>query len=352
MATYTCNSPKCLFTTRDPFCPQCNQFLTDDLDVCESVMKPPKAPEKLEWCTAFGHWGDVFMCCGLMKNLMRQTGQEKVNVLYAGPDMDVVSWLKAQAFVDKVCGIEAKDNEYRDFWGATTQPSNAVKDWAQYLKVPFLTIEDALSEDGSVGTLPTLGQITQTHVNHNWFQTKFGLPAQMWTGGELPNEAHVTAHMLLREAMPIRRGQVYHLHPVSTWSELAGNHWPHWAAAIEFLIEKTPHTYLLTGLEKLPFLPKSPRLIDLTGETESNLEVLAMSDFCDGVISTPNSIAHWSVVRGHRCLCVGNKATEFLTSYYRRFLQRGEKLTYLNVDTSFSGFQGAACAFFEDGETA
>jgi hypothetical protein len=331
---FTCEA--CYLQSAQPYCTGCNKFLTDDVKVAESVMNAPKCPtEALKWLTAFGHWGDVFCCCGMMKEFLRQTGQERVNVLYVGPDMAIPAWLREQEFVESVIALNSGKEGYEKFWGATTNPGGSVKSW-----LPILWDADS--------PLPQKDDFTQTHINYAWWETVGGMPAQVWHGGKLPVEAHIAMDELLQEVLPIRGGKVYHIHPVSTWSELAGNHWTHWLAAMEWLVEKTPHTYLLTGLEKMEFLPKSPRLINLIGKTATNMEVLALSDFCDGVISTPNSIALWSVIKGQKCLCVGNKATQFISSYYRRFLEKGERLTYCNVDTPLSRFQATACEFLDE----
>ena len=333
---YSC--VQCQFTVPQPICPSCNRFLTEDVAVAEAAMKPlgVDLPTKIEWCTAFGHWGDVFMCCGVMLGYMKRTGQKKVNVLYVGPDIDIVAWLEAQPFVGRVLGMKMTDDEgkYSKFWQATLTPGTVPEMWLGVLYESYRG-------------LPKPEQFVQTHVNHFWFETRLGLPAQVWNDGTIPEDHRQKAGMLLHDRLNRKPPKLYHLHPNSTASELANNHWPHWLAAIEWLIEKTPHTYVLTGLNHIPFLPQSPRLVNLIGKTKSNMEVLAISGFCDGVISTPNSVAHWSVIAKQKCLCVGNKATQFLSSYYRRFLQRGERLTYLNVDTPFSGFQGAACEWLE-----
>lgn len=336
MAHYTCDT--CHLQSRQPFCSGCNQFLTDYVNIAESVMRPAKCPtETVKHVTAFGHWGDVFCCCGVIKEYLRQSGQEKANALYVGPDMNIARWLGEQPFIQSVIALKSsnEDDGYKKFWGATTKPGSTVKTWLPYLWENY-------------SPLPGLDDYTETHINYGWWETMGGFPAQVWHGGYLPSSAHLTAQEILRDNLPIRTGKVYHIHPVSTWSELAGNHWAHWLAAIEWLVEKTPHTYLLTGLEQMKFLPKSPRLINLIGKTATNLDVLALSSYCDGVISTPNSVAIWSVVAEQKCLCIGNKATEYMTSYYRRFLEKGENLMYCNVDTTFSGFQAAACAFLED----
>lgn len=335
---YSC--PRCMLTIAQCFCPSCNQFLTDDVEIAESIMRPPEAPEgPLEWCTAFGHWGDVFACVGVMKALMKHTGQEKTNVLYVGPDMDIMAWLKEQPFTDRVAAVKSTKDGYSEFWGATTRPGTEPKDWLEFLAIPVF--------DPPTNDFPSPEQFTQTHINARWFETRLGMPAQLWHDGVLPMHAYLWMEQKLQQVMPLRMGKVYHLHPVSTWSELAGNHWSHWLGAIEWLLEKTPHTFIITGLEQIAYLPKHPRLINLIGELKSNMHVLALNDFCDGVICTPNSVAHWSVIKKQKSLVIGNKATGLLTSYYRRFIERGETATYVNVDATLTRFQEMACEFFE-----
>lgn len=331
---YNCNY--CHLTLTEAICPRCNRFLTDDVAIAEACMKPIAPPDKpIEWCTAFGHWGDVFCCAGVMRSLMARSGQEKVNVLYVGPDLAIVDWLELQPFINRVMAVKSDNGDfYKKFWGATSRPDSEPEVW---LGILWEVMRG----------LPKAEQFTQTHINSRWFETRTGLPAQLWHGGVLPDEDRMRAGMLLQDALPNRPRLLYHLHPVSTWSESSHNHWAHWLAAIEWLVEKTPHTYVLTGIEEIRFLPQSGRLVNLIGKTKTNLEVLAISDCCDGVISTPNNVAIWSVIARQKCLCVGNLATQFLSSYYRRFLERGDRLTYVNVDVPFSGFQGAACEWLE-----
>jgi len=319
-----------------PICPSCNRFLTEDVVLAESLMKPIKAPERpMQWCTAFGHWGDIFMCVGVMKAMMAATGQEKINILYVGPDLNIVDWLLLQPFTGEVIGIKSDNGDfYKKFWYATSRPDSEPMAWLGMLWEQYRG-------------LPSADAFTQTHINSQWFETRTGLPAQLWHDGIIPQKDATAAGQLMQKVLPIKPKTLIHLHPISDWSESVNNHWPHWLAAIEWLIDKTPHTYLLTGLHPIMFLPKSPRLVNLIGKTKSNLEVLTISNFCEGVITTPNNLAHWSVIQRQKCLCVGNLATQFLSSYYRRFLQRGERLTYVNVDCTFSGFQAAACEWLE-----
>lgn len=335
MPRYNCAD--CRMVGPRPWCHGCNSFLTEDVAEAESIMKPLRTAGPIEWATAFGHWGDVFCCVGVMQAHLRATGQDTVKVLYVGPDMSIVEWLEQQPFVSEVFGIKSEKDDYREFWGMTCKPGSDVDDWRPLLRK-------------TVTAVPPADKITQTHINHSWFETIGGLPAQMWTGGVLPDISRMWAQETLARIVPVRTGPLIHLHPVSTWSAGTSEHWAHWLAAIEWLTERTPHTYVLTGLEKIPHLPKSPNLINLTGHTPSNLEVLAISEACDAVISTPNSIAIWAAVQGQKALVVGNNATASLTSYYRRFIQRGAGVTYLNVDTPFSRFQAAACAFLDGGE--
>lgn len=327
---YSC--PQCLWTIAEPICPGCNQFLTDDMALVESYMRPPDDPRReIEWCTAFGHWGDVFVCCGVMQRLMRYTGQSKVNVLYVGPDLGIVDWLRQQSFVAEVIGIKitnATEGTYSKFWQVTARPNTEPDDWLPFLK-------------GQVEYLPKWYKYVQTHINFAWFKTRDGMQVQLWHGGKLPASAHKWAHDTLCERVGERTGPLIHLHPVSTWSEAAKNHWPHWTDAITWLLANTPHTFVLTGQEPIPGLPRSERLVDLIGLTPTNLEVLAVSEACGAVISTPNNVALWSVIQRQKALVVGNKSTQFLTSYYRRFLQSGERLTWLNVDAPFEKFTEA-----------
>jgi hypothetical protein len=333
--SYLC--PGCKTEKIEPICDECGIFLTDDLRAAEAFMTPmPLQIEPMEWCTCFGHWGDVFACVGVIREKMRQTGQATVNVLYVGRDLAIVDWLRLQPFVGEVIGLRSHDDHfYRRFWYVTTRPDVTAEVWLGMLHEV-------------VRGLPEAKAFTQTQVCTRWFGTRDAMPALLWGDARLPDPAQNAAYELME---PIRGAQaIYHLHPLSTWSEGANNHWPHWLAAIEWLIERTPYTYVLTGMHDIMFLPKSPRLVNLIGRTSSNLDVLAISRLFDGVISTPNSVALWSAIDQQKLLCVGNLATGNLTSYYRRFIEKSLEATYTNVDTSLSAFQARVCGWLGSSE--
>lgn len=362
---YTCRH--CMITVESVLCPSCRQFLSNNLDVVEAGMRPLEMPRRgLDWFTSVGHWGDVFMCVGHIKRLLELAGLERGNVLYVGPDLKIVEWLRAQEFVDEALGVRITNADiYPEFWIKSVEVGVEVRDW--------LPILEPLCND-----LPAWWQVTQTHINAHWFHC---VPAALWHGGRLPGSAWAWAEGALasrKDAKAPRnaqRGEVgagargwwnaiggagkrgvgslapgsdpllIHLHPVSVWSETAENHWPFWVRAIEWLLEETPHTYVLTGQKAIEGLCPHPRLVDLIGQTPGNMEVLAISELCDAVISTPNNIAHWSVIQRQRALVVGNAASRHLSSYYTRFLRRGDRMTYLGVDSSFAEFMAAARRF-------
>lgn len=344
MQHYSC--PQCLFTFSTPLCPSCNQFITDDLDAVEGIMEPIEPPrEPIRWCTAFGHWGDIFACCGQILRLLELAGQERCSVLYVGPDLGIVDWLRHQRFVDQAIGVWITNADaYPRFWQESVRLGSEPWDW-----LPLLPPQpEQLPPNGArelppngVRELPPWWQITQTHINTHWFQH---VPAVLWHGGRLPASARAWAQQAFCEALG-QGERVIHLHPVSVWSEAPENHWPYWRRAIEWLLAETPHTYLLTGLQPIPGLPAHPRLVDRIAQAPGNMHALALSELCDGVISTPNNIAIWSVIQRQKALVAGNLATQLLSSYYTRFLRRGERMTYLSLETSFDEFTDAATAW-------
>ncbi len=327
MPQYTCK--QCFWTVENPKCPGCGQFLTDDIDVVEGLMSPMewdgRAPE---WFTAFGHWGDAMVCCGHMKRILELAGQERARVLYVGPDLSIVDWLREQSFVEDALGVEVSNATcYPQFWQASVRQEAQPADWLKFL---------APLKEG----LPKWYEVTQTHVNHKWFHF---VPAQLWSGGRLPAEAVGWAEA---RASSLRREHngtlLIHVHPISTWSEARENHWPCWKSALERLLLTTPHAFVVTGQERLEGMKNNPRLVDMTGRVPSNCHVLALSEACDAVLSTANNIALWGAIQGQESLVVGNKATKFISSYYTRFLMRGPRTKYLSVETDFEEFLTAA----------
>jgi flavin-binding protein dodecin len=280
-----------------------------------------------------------------MLRLMQYSKQKKVNVLYVGPDLTIADWLRQQSFVHRVLAIRFTDDhgKYSKFWGAAGRPNADPNVWLEFL----------FPEWNEPEPLPKWYQYTQTQVNFTWFRTREGMKSQLWHDGKLKQDAYAWARNALCERGLKRRilpgePMLIHLHPVSTWSESAKNHWPHWIAAMEWMIANTPHTYLLTGQQEIPYLPECDRIVNMIGSTPTNMEVLALSEACDAVISTPNNVAIWSVIQRQRAFVIGNKATQYMTSYYRRFLQSGENLTWLNVTETYDAFTKSAAKWFAE----
>jgi len=334
MAQYTCT--QCRWTLETPLCPGCNQFMTDDIELVESFMGGVDLPERpITWTTAFGHWGDAFMCAGVMKAMLKHTGQPLCNVLYVGPDPSIADWFREQEFVCDVIAVKITGVDvYPRFWQIAARPGTEPADWLAVIQ----PIEP---------NLPDPCKVTQTHINMKWFHKQ---AVQLWHDAKLPESARRWARNASIENGLDGPGKVIHIHPVSTWSETSQNHWPHWKAAIERLLLTTPHTYVVTGLQPIDRLCENHRLVNMIGKTPGNMEMLALSERCDAVISTPNNVALWSVIQKQKAFCVGNMASKFITSYYTRFLMRGERMKYMGVDTEFDDFLNAVYPWLEEVE--
>lgn len=242
---------------------------------------PARCPE---WVTAIGAWGDVFGACGNALTALKATGGRQVGVLYYGFDRDVWEFLDVQPWVREVRHLApAGAKEYKRLTHTACAEPHRPETWlpAMLARLPGLAF-DWQAE----------GAVWPAHVGHGLQQAPV---IHRWQHAHLMPEAREGARAWRRRLSAAR---LYLLHPVSTQSCPLEAHWPHWVTAVRWLLAATPHAYLLTGhgYDGRAF-GFHPRLVDLVGRTASMLEVLALAEVCDGLLTTSNSLSMWSVMQ-------------------------------------------------------
>lgn len=260
---------------------------------------------------AFGAWGDVIASVGMARKW--RDPNRPLHILHYGHDPKIAEFLELQGLFEKIIRVPAPADPrvYRAFFARACQTRRGVEEgW----------IDELLEGTGINRSDVLFTQINQTEDNPlcRWHEAKLPTPIRAW--------ARTQARCW---------GDFYFLHPISTQSALLSEHWPYWVEAIHWLVQETPYTYVLTGQMPLD-LPDSPRLIDLTGRTESMLHVLALAEESKGVIATCNALSLWTIVQNIPGFICANGVFDEREDYYHRWvncppntlLYRGDPLTY------------------------
>jgi len=280
------------------------------------------------WALAIGNWGDVLACFG---NALAADALP-FGVLYAGPYPEITAWLRRQPGVAEVIEIQFPEGRTRTGEGsyqllcevACVQYRPAVE-WLAWL------VQDMGGLDIPLENIITT-HIGASHSDH-MIPQYFHRTVLDWT-------AHQWAESQLRSRRGPRR---YLLHPISTESCPEDNAWPHWGAAINWLLAETPHLYFLTGYgwDGNRF-GEHERLVNLVNQSPTMEHVFALAEQCDGVITTSNSLSMWGVVRQIPTLVSCNS---HMNSYFTRWINR-EPVRPLHHSFSLETWQEWAEEFF------
>lgn len=260
--------------------------------------------QPVQWATAVSAWGDTFVACGRIQELISRTGQEQIGVLYYGKHSHIADYLRFQPWCREVR------------WRAPSSHEALVRAADYQCAADFPVAAPEI-----VGLAPT-ESIWPTHIR---YQGERVAEVHPYRDGLLPRAAWEWA-TAIRSTLP---PQTYFLHPWSFQSAALEHHWPHWRDFVYWLPRSTNATFILTGYGYDPDLFEAhPRLINLVGETKHMHEVLALACLCRGVISTCNSVALWSAVRRLNAFVLNNRAIPNRQNQFYRFIAAGENVSY------------------------
>lgn len=322
----TRHCPQCQIDNDTLICRGCNRFLSEDpAEVDAHLVEFPLPPGPLQWATAWAHWGDTIACMSHAKWILEQKGQACCNFIYTGPDAHILRFLAAQPWIGDVVAGQYGPDYMRAYSLACNQESEPGA-W-----LPLIRTE----------AFPDTSAVWPTHPSFCYRRLYRCHPLRE---ASLPPECEAWAAQQWQEKVaPHGHTPVFLLHPSSTWSEPAHRHWPHWREAIVWLLENTPFLYLLTGLEA-GFAIDHPRLIDLVGQTPTTMEVFALANRCDGVISTCNCVSLWTIARNLPAIICGNRVMDNFSYFFRRYVDRAPN-AWLDVDAPFEAFTALAAGW-------
>jgi len=244
------------------------------------------------WGTSFGAWGDTLIDLGTFKHFVGRGG-----MIHFGMDPTIQEFICKQSFIDECVYVKPKDRgDYEDCYFYASRTPIDEDQWPARGVIARTDIDPFT--------------VVSTHISAALMERR---RAYHWSGARLPHKAWSWA----REFKP--DGEFYVLHPYSFNSSPIEDHWPLWEQAIAYLLSYTPHHYVLTGMgyEVDIFHPRLHNRLNLSN---TMMDVFALCDMSQGIITTSSALSHYSVIQNIPALVIANKPLGHPDSYFRRWL--------------------------------
>jgi hypothetical protein len=310
-----------------PICDSCYNIVDASCGDVEAGLPDIATPaQPIKWAVVTAHWGDVICSLANLKVALDRLGQRSCNVLYWGSHPEIVGFIEQQQFVDQVLYSTSKEG-YRTFSYAVwlrTFPLDVVRNL-----LPRVDGFDA--EDAYVECLITAAPDMQCRIEPV-FSPSLSPQSVEWSS------------QFLYDTFGDDLSNVVLLHPSSTWSSCAEDHHSVWPSAIDWLLNSTGYTYLLTGLNAIDI--DHPRLVNAVGRLPTNQENLGLVELLPRVVTTNNSVSIYATAIGKPSLVLSNRgACANQWNPYRRFFDRPPN-EFLPFDSTLDDFQCAARRYF------
>lgn len=219
--------------------------------------------------------GDVI--CGLGSAMLHPDFSFKTpdDFLYIGYSEDIAEFVRAQEFCNSCESVIVGGDGYKEAEFALTRQLPPQQSCEAYLRHMGLPVED----------------IYLTHIGE---QAKRDYRILRWKNPKLPQAARDWAKTII--FLTTEDKPSFLLHPYSFQSNELNTHWGHWVQAILWLAhEHGDKRFFLTG-QGFEHKFKADNIVDLVGKLPTFMELLALADLCDGIISTTNCLSHWSIL--------------------------------------------------------
>lgn len=282
--------------TPDAVAPQLTEAIEYGIKIWNFNKGMQKPPEKPAWATVAGAWGDVFCCCGNIKEILADKELESIGVIYYGRDAKIADWLRMQPWVREVIAIVQPDvDEMTRVFGYLCQckPHHGRVMWQQMLKENNIEIE---------------GTITYTQLCLAEKRSP-----KYWTGAVLPKASVDWAASITSKI----EGPFLLLNPLSIASNKMKDHWRFWSEAMVWLLENTRVPVVMVGENPIPGFEAYRYLVDASGQSKSMCDVLALAELSSGIISTSNNLAHYSTICEKKSVIVAARTLGTDTFYHR-----------------------------------
>lgn len=273
----------------------------------------------MRWYTAVGAWGDCIVAYGNVRAEMARRGEAGCGIVHYGFDPQIADFLRLQEGVREVRHVRPHSPaSYRQLVGLSCSPELDPCVWLPYLLH---------------GTDLNPGEVVPTHV----LRLDHPQPVNRWHGPVLPGQARAWAEHFLQS---LGLTDFVLLHPFSEQSTPLEGHWPHWEAAIRWLVTESPCPVLLTG-ECWPLGLRHDRLVNAVGLTPSMTAVFALAERARAVFCTSNGLSLYGVVAQRPTLAACNRHMQE-PHVFRRWIEC-RPVSLVEYTEPLSAFQAKAC---------
>lgn len=289
---------------------------------------------KPQIATAIGAWGDTLAAMGYVEEVLDYFELDQIEMIHVGPDGNISKFLMQQKWCSNCRHLKMEPNkEYAQLVDNACITNSDKMSW-----LPILQAHEIISGEEIKLTIPT-------NISY-WASTLpiIKIPERPTLNSEYKDKARFRINTL-REKQKPNEG-IYILNPKSTQS----THWTsHWTFAnlpdiLEFLLEKTPHKYILIGQDWICDV-KHPRLITLIDQLESMEEAFALCNLSDGIISSTNSLSMYSVVQNIPALIMSASGWKDRNHYFARWTDRSPNI-FVEYDEGMEDFKRKANELF------
>jgi hypothetical protein len=239
----------------------------------EAVRKT-KHPKKPRWATVAGAWGDVFVSIGNVLEVLKQSRQEQIGLIWYGRDPKIADWLRLQPWVREVIAIVEPDKKTMTLtYGKLCQvkPQYSRPVWCDLLEMAGADPEGPIA----------FTQLCLAEARE----------PKYWTGAVVSSEAHEWAD----NVASCVEGPFLLLNPLSVASNTMTDHWPCWGPAIGWLLDNSTVPLVMVS-ENLIEWEAHPKLVNVSGTSRSMQDVLALAERAAGIVTTGNNLGHYAII--------------------------------------------------------
>ncbi len=231
------------------------------------------------WNLICGSWSDALVSYNNICKSLDEQNIEKTNIVYYGLDRELSKFIKKQNRVEKMSRLDI--SEPASFFKYAML---AKADFSEWMKITELDKH-----------LPNL-------TSPNSYEFDKNVPMV------LPDATTDMSAIISSHAPYIL------VQPFSCYSCTFDKHWPHWVEAVNWMLENIDGKIVMVGqltsitdpTFKFPWIDH-PKLVNLVGQTESMVDVFHLMAGANGLVSTSNSLAIWSLLTNKPALIVSNQ---------------------------------------------
>lgn len=279
------------------------------------------------WTFAQGGWGDIIASYGNTCKILDEKGLEKANVVFYGLDFDLVQFLKSQDRINKVSSL-------------------IISDPIVYFKYAVLASSDFPTFMEVTGLDKSVPNLLEAHINRFY-------------NIENPTLCHRNFSMKLPEDH-INWEIFYDQHPdylifqpFSCHSCKYDSHWPHWMAALEWVLENYNKKIILIGQLvsefdarfKFPWISHE-NLLNMVGQTKNMFDVLRIMAGSQGVVTTSNCLSMWSILNNKPSMVICNQYIKEKSLYYYNWIHHNPN-TVFDFELSLEDFKTNFDSWFQ-----